>query len=113
MFSIKHYFIIGSILVVVFIGNKLYIDNLNQKITNMEAELKLANHYIKNNTVQIQRYFESTEQLLTEVKSIKETYSNKRIKLNETLDTHKDWGDTLIPTDVSELLYNNRPTDTK
>ena len=113
MLNIKIYLIVGLTALGLFFGTKFYINNLQDQVADLKHELVLNTSVLEKTKEQILNQQKQTELLVTEIRELNKQYAEKEIKLYEALEQHKDWADTLIPSDVSELLIEPIKINTK
>ena len=110
---LKIYLIVGLTVLGLFLGMKFYINNLQDQVADLKHELVLNTFALEKTKEQILNQQKQTELLITEIRELNKQYAEKEIKLYKALEQHKDWADTLIPTDVSELFVKPIKTNTK
>ena len=111
--NIKIYLIVGLAALGLFFGTKFYINNLQDQVADLKHKLVLNTSVLEKTKEQILNQQKQTELLITEIRELNKQYAEKEIKLYEALEQHKDWADTLIPSDVSELLIGPIKINTK
>lgn len=113
MINFKLYIIIGLTVLGLLFGTKFYVNDLQNQIANLKQEVSVNTLIIEKTKEQILNQQKQTEVLINEIRELNKHYAEKETKLYETLEQNKEWADSLIPTDVSELLIEPIKIDTK